>query len=74
MKKFGFFYYSPKMRAVRDELNKPRNFARQILTGKIVEYTDWFSRFPFRQISKWDDMKLVAIGWYDHTDYRPPLP
>jgi len=60
---FGFFYYSKKM----DKMTNSRNYCKT-LTGKIVQYTEWVSRFPFVHLNKWDDNRLVGIGFYHHTE------
>jgi hypothetical protein len=66
---FGFFYYSEmQARILWNTWERPRfkTFARQIVTGKVVEYTEWTTK-P-RPAGKWDDYKLVAVGWYDHAE------
>lgn len=67
MWKFGFFFYSKKQDKITQAVGSFRkNYARQIVTRKVVRYTEWRHN-PFDG-GKWNDYKLVAIGFYDHSD------
>ena len=66
MKRFGFFYRSYRLDTIRAERNpqRLRNFMRLLPKGKVVEYSEFSSKFPYRPLKLWDDAKLVGIGFY----------
>ena len=69
MNKFGFFYYSQKREDMweRNQISHSKNYFKT-LAGKVKRYNSWASSFPFLSRSKWDDERLVGVGWYDHSD------
>ena len=65
---FGFFYYSKGQDDVISSTREHKTYARQLITGKEVLYTEWVIRFPFLPGGNWSDYKLVAIGTYSRSE------
>jgi hypothetical protein len=69
---FGAFYFSQE---AEDQENNnfwsdmPRNFFKPFI-GKVRIYNEWVSRFPFKPISHWKDLRFVGFGFYHHSEDR----
>jgi len=64
--KFGLFYRSYQLDTIRAERNpyKLRYFMKLFPKGKVIEYSEFVGKFPYRPLKLWDDAKLVGIGFY----------
>jgi len=71
---FGFFYFSQKRESLMVDFsifgvaNHRKNFFVPLFSKNPIRYNNWVSSFPFVSGAKWDDEKLVGIGFYSHTE------
>jgi hypothetical protein len=78
MNTFGAFYYSQEHENMSerwpydfpyDDGESPKNFFKPLI-GKVRQYNEWVSRFPFLPATKWGDLKFVGFGFYHHSERR----
>jgi hypothetical protein len=64
---WGFFYYSQNQQDIDyydNDCNVTHYF--QNIFGKVLPYTEMVTGYPFKPISKWDDLKFAGFGRIHH--------